>query len=488
MVSQVRRVAVIGAGPSGLVAVKYLLAEKYFEQIDVFEQNSRVGGVWIHTNADDKNRLEIPIPQISPDVPLNEPIWHEKESGRREASFVSPMYSGLETNIPKSLMEFVDQQFDDDVQLFPRSDQILDYLERYADDIGHLIRLEHQVQSVALHDPSRSNWKVTVKNLQTGQTTSQVYDAVVAANGHYDVPYVPAIPGIEAWNQAYPGSIIHSKKYDSPKEFKDKKVIVVGNLASGLDIGLQLSPIVQQPLLSSSKGPSAFFPGGVPPGRTERGEIVEFLPPGSAHRAVRFADNTVEEGIDTIVFCTGYLYSYPFLEPLDPPVVTDGSRTLNVYQQLFYNEHPTLVFPVLPQRVTPFPLVENQAAVFARVWSGRLSLPSKEEMRAWEEAEVSSRGSHKGFHVIPYPLDAEYLNYLYDWAEQAARRPGLENDGQGKKGVRWGPREKWMRSHFGEIKFSYRILGEKRHSARSLKDIGIDLEERVKSEFGETIS
>ena len=41
-----RRVAVIGAGPSGLAAVRALEKEKIFEAIRVFERRDQVGGLW----------------------------------------------------------------------------------------------------------------------------------------------------------------------------------------------------------------------------------------------------------------------------------------------------------------------------------------------------------------------------------------------------------------------------------------------------------
>lgn len=44
--SPVRTVAVIGAGPSGLSAVKALDEEKAFDTIRVFERRDRVGGTW----------------------------------------------------------------------------------------------------------------------------------------------------------------------------------------------------------------------------------------------------------------------------------------------------------------------------------------------------------------------------------------------------------------------------------------------------------
>lgn len=42
-----RRVAVIGAGPSGLAAVRALEQEGSFDYIRVFERKDRVGGLWL---------------------------------------------------------------------------------------------------------------------------------------------------------------------------------------------------------------------------------------------------------------------------------------------------------------------------------------------------------------------------------------------------------------------------------------------------------
>ncbi|KAL1989296.1 hypothetical protein VTN96DRAFT_58 [Rasamsonia emersonii] len=470
----VRSVAIIGAGPCGLAAAKYLLAEKCFDKIDIFEQRSRVGGVWIHNPAAEKAKIAIPVPQLNPHPPPEEPIWRSTSEGRREATFVSPLYTQMETNIPKMIMEYSEKPFPADIQLFPKFEEVLEYLEDYAKDVKHLIRFENQVQEVKIEDPSRSTWALTRKDLRSGQISTDIYDAVVAANGHYSVPYIPAIKGIEAWNEAYPGVISHSKVYDSPDAFRDKKVVIVGNSASAIDIGNQISQVCQQPLHAAQRSEASVVLPNVPSDRVAHGEIVEFLSPATSDRGVRFADGSIEDKIDAILFCTGYFYAYPFLSSLEPPVVRDGSRVLNIYQQMFYIEHPTLVFPVLPQRVTPFPLAENQAAVFARVWAGRLDLPSKAEMKAWEDSVVAQKGPGKSFHLLPYPLDAEYLNFLYDWAETARPRPGLDNDGRGKRGVRWGWKEKWIRAHFPEIKKAFSSKGDERHSIRTIEQLGFD--------------
>lgn len=390
---------------------------------------------------------------------------------------MSPVYERLETNIPKELMRYSDKPFPSDAQLFPKHPTVREYLEEYAEDVKHLVQFETQVLDLRSQGSGVDTWALTTRSLRTGFKKTEPYDAVVVSNGHYTVPYLPDIAGIESWNKAYPGVISHSKFYDSPEPFRGKKVVVVGNSASGIDIGSQINQVSKGKLLLSSKTAETLFSGTTETDKFDCPEIVEFLPPSSHERGIRFADGRIEEEVDAIVFCTGYFYSYPFLSSLDPPVVTDGERTLNVYQHLFYTNNPTLVFPVLPQRIIPFPLSENQAAVFARVWSGRLSLPSRAGMKAWEDATVAERGDGKAFHLLPFPLDADYLNYLYDWAAKAKRRPTLANDGNGKQGVRWGEKERWLRALFPQIRKAFVGRGEQRSSIRNLEELGFDFEQ-----------
>ncbi|CAI7666978.1 unnamed protein product [Penicillium palitans] len=473
--NHIRRVAVIGAGPSGLAAVKYLLAEKSFDQIEVFEQRSSVGGVWNYTPSSSKKGISTTVPQLTPHEPVEKPVWVDSAEGR-EATFVSPLYDRLETNIPKELMRYSDQAFPLESQLFPKHRTVRQYLEDYAEDVKGLIQFETQVLEVKLEDETLSTWSLTTKNLPTGIDTTHTYDAVVVASGHFTVPHIPDISGIQAWDASYPGVISHSKFYNSPEPFQGKKVVVVGNSASGLDIGGQINEVSQGKLLLSQLSESYL---AAPPNGDKIicPEIVEFLPSTTHDRGIKFADGRIEEHVDAIVFCTGYFYSYPFLSSLNPPAVTHGWRTMNVYQQLFYIDHPTLVFPVLSQRVIPFPMAENHAAVFSRVWSARLTLPPKDEMKAWEASEIEAKGDGKGFHLLPFPKDADYLNFLYDWAEKAEARPGLSNNGQGKLGTWWGERERWMRSNFPDIRRAFIQRGDERGEIKNLAELGFDFEE-----------
>lgn len=42
----IKRVAVIGAGPSGAIALDSLVRERAFDVVRVFERREKAGGVW----------------------------------------------------------------------------------------------------------------------------------------------------------------------------------------------------------------------------------------------------------------------------------------------------------------------------------------------------------------------------------------------------------------------------------------------------------
>ena len=252
-------------------------------------------------------------------------------------------------------MAYSDQAFDDGLPLFPGHKAVLDYLEQYADRIRDLIKFDVRITKVRLDHPhaeADDRWSVTTQNVVSEEETTLIYDAVVVASGHYSVPYVPDIPGVAKWNDAYPGVIIHSKAYRKPEGFSNKKVLVVGNSASGSDIAAQISQHCKKPLLLSSRAENELFSQPRTGWREDVPEIGEFLPPGEGPKAVKFKDGRIESNIEAIVFATGYLYSFPFLD-LPSPVVTDGFRTHDTYQHLFHIKHPTLVFPVLNTKVIP---------------------------------------------------------------------------------------------------------------------------------------
>ena len=478
----VRRVAVIGAGASGLATAKYLLAEKYFDSIDVFEQRSNVGGIWNLSST--KNTVQIPIPQTNPSYGnrlSKDAAEQMKPSGHNSPSKLSlelesPLYDYLETNIPKQLMTYREKSLPDESSLFVGHEETLQYLEEYAKSIEHLISYNTQVENVKELETSTDlgkQWLVSTVNLQTGERRKSTYDAVAVANGHYTIPFVPEYPGLREWHDVHANAIIHSKAYRLPEDYTGKKVLIIGNSVSGLDIMSQILPYASKVLVSSR---SASIMGAIPPHpkRLDVPAVSRFLPPSAeaTRAAVQFTNSHTETDIDRVIFATGYFYNFPFLRSLRPQVTTHGFRTEHTYQHLFYTPNPTLAFLVLNLKVIPFPLAENQAGVLSRVWSGRLSLPARSEMEAWESDTVAEMGDHKDFHTLRYPKDARMVNELYAWAESARRRDSLENEGVGKLGTFWDDGAVWLRARFLQIKAAYGELGEKRKNVRTAEELG----------------
>ena len=450
-----------------------LLTELENPDIDIFEQQASFGGAW---NYSDKAISTIDVPQINPNQPLEEPIWlasedrhcNGAENGFNYASFTSPMYEHLETNIPHFLMKYSDDSSLEVDQLFPSRQSVTGYLERYGQDIKHLVHFQTQVRDVRPRGPEhQSGWLVQTRNLLDPRRDSEGgYDAVVVANGHYTVPNVPDIKGIREWDKLNPGVISHSKTYRVPEPFSDKKVLVIGNSASGLDIASQIVMVSRKPILLSARSGS-FLMGGSDDCKSLP-EIDEFLSSAHGQRAIRFSDGHIESDIDLILFCTGYLFSFPFLSSLSPAIISTGDRVQHLYKQIFYIPDPTLVFVGLPYKIIPFRTVQGQSAVFSRVWSHQLSLPSKNDMHGWEESRIVDRGSGKHYHVLPIPEDFEYLNELVDWAEST------HGSSAGFVPPRWTKRDFWLRDQFPAIKKAFANKGEERHRITTVEELGFD--------------
>ncbi|KAI1841803.1 hypothetical protein JX266_011980 [Neoarthrinium moseri] len=425
----VSRVAVIGAGPCGLAAAKYLAAEKKFSKIDVFEQRATVGGVWNHTPLNLVDR-DFTVPRTQPTKFPDSAIWSD---GDTSAQFVSPVYDFLETNIPHTLMNYSDQEFPATASLFPKHEVVTQYLQNYSASVLDLITLETQILGVErLQIEGSRCWRLDLLDLKTSETRHAYYDAVMVASGHYNDPFIPQIPGLAEFNKMYPGSVSHSKYYRRPDIYAGKKVVIVGNSASGIDLSAQISAVSQLPVIVSEKAqPGTSFEQHslirmVP-------EIAEFIAEG---RLITFNDGRIEKEVDCVVFCTGYFYSFPFLKTLDPPVITDGSYARHLYEHILYIDDPTLAFLGIPQRVVPFPVSEAQSAYVARVWAGRLPVPSRSGMLEWEAERLVEKGEGKAIHNLAFPKDVEYINKLHDLSLSARRVDGLENHGMGINAAR----------------------------------------------------
>lgn len=102
------------------------------------------------------------------------------------------------------------------------------YLCAYAEQLGLDVRARVEVSSIR---PRDELWE-----LETAEGP-WLANAVVVATGRYDVPVLPAWPGIDG----YRGRLLHSAAYRSPSEFLGTSILVVGIGNSGAEIAGELA-------------------------------------------------------------------------------------------------------------------------------------------------------------------------------------------------------------------------------------------------------
>lgn len=451
----VNNIAVIGAGPCGLSAVKYLKAQGTFAQITVFEQRDEVGGVWNYSELVPAPSCPVPQldPFLTPDLPIAAPNSHEQPP-----VFPSPMYGNLHTNIPGQLMQFVDKPFPEGLKAFPSREKVQQYLLEYAEDVRDHIKFCYQVKAIEhFVSDGFDKWRIETQSTWGGALIKDVFDAVVVANGHYATPFIPDIKNISQFHKTHPSNITHSKYYRTPDSFNEKRVIVVGNGPSGIDIALQINKVCKQPALLSVKQPTP-QERLAHTGCKEVPQIAEFL---VDQRGVRFQDGTVETDIDAVVLCTGFLFSYPFLHDLNKGLITNGKGVHGLYKHLFNINYPTLVFPGLNIKAVPWPLSEAQAAVYAAVWSNRLDLPKEEKMLQWSR-DLETEKNGDALHVFKTLEDGYYINEMHDWAMKATH--------VAKKPPYWDDSKFWERKNYAEAKLLFEQQGCK---AMTLRELGL---------------
>ncbi|KAL3366121.1 hypothetical protein AABB24_010994 [Solanum stoloniferum] len=404
-----KNVAVIGAGPAGLVAARELQREGHI--VVVFERENQLGGTWIYTPHTDSDPIG---------VDPNRRIVH------------SSLYSSLRVNLPREVMGFRDYPFvatkrpNRDPRRYPGHREVLDYLNDFASDFGHieLVRFGTEVGYVGLLENGK--WKVSSRKSENDDHVvfvNEEYDAVVICNGRFTEPQIADIPGIEVW----PGKQIHSHNYRVPEPFRDQVIVVIGAATSASDISREIAEVAKEVHISSRSALSGT------PKKVHGYEnlwLHSMIEAVGIDGGVNFHDGSKVHA-DIIMHCTGYKYHFPFLET-NGIVTVDDNRVGPLYKHIFPPAFaPSLSFVGMPWKLIPFPRCELQSKWIAGVLSGRISLLSKEDMIADIDAFYSSLDTScipkRYTHNMDFQLDYE------DWLAAECGSP---------------PPEKWRKEMF----------------------------------------
>jgi dimethylaniline monooxygenase (N-oxide forming) len=428
-------VCVIGAGSSGIAAVKALHGRGF--PFDCFEKSDRVGGLWVYGN---RNGL-------------------------------SSAYRSLHINTSRDRMQYADFPMPRSVPDFPHHTQIAEYFDAYVDHFGlrERITFETAVERAAI--AADGTWEVT---LEGGE--ARRYDALIVANGHHWDPRLPEppFPGSER----FAGVQIHSHDYkgEDPELFRDKRVVVLGMGNSAMDIAVEASFTAAATYLAARRGawivpkylfgrPIDQYPNSprVPLAvrlrvaramvRLGIGDMERYGLPkpdhrfGEAHptvsddalsriahgairprsniarlteRTVVFADGSEVEA-DVVVYCTGYKVTFPFF---DEELVSAPDNVLPLFRRVFHPAFGSVFFVGLLQPLGAImPLAEAQSEWVCEYLGGRYALPAPGAMRAdieREDARMRKRYVASKRHTMQVDFD-DYL-----WELAAERRRGAE--------------------------------------------------------------
>ncbi|CAL4932195.1 unnamed protein product [Urochloa decumbens] len=412
-----RTVAVVGAGAAGLVVARELLREGL--DVAVFEKSARTGGTWAYDPRADADPL-----------------------GRDPAApgaVHGSLYASLRTNLPRELMGFSDfpmagRVFAGDPRAFPGHREVLAFLDAFAEESGVLerVRLRSEVLRVAPLGGQGERWAVAWRG-EDGEVAEDVFDAVVVCNGHWTVPQVAKIRGIDNWK----GKQMHSHNYRVPDPFRDQ-VLLLCLLESILAV-MKISSIPVCHALSAEC--CCCRNGSQWNGHSSRdltcgkgsAHCVEVLG-GQAWKSrapqryldaqrdciqddgkIHFSEGSAVAA-DIILYCTGYYYHFPFLD-LDGLTV-DDNRVGPLYKHIFPPKYaPNLSFVGLPMKTIVFQSVELESKWVAAVLSGRATLPSEEDMMAAVRdhyLQMEEEGRPKRHTHVIMPKWEEHMNWLAD--------------------------------------------------------------------------
>jgi Flavin-binding monooxygenase-like len=388
MLSTTARIAVIGAGPSGITAVKHL-RDAGFADVVCFDRNDAVGGNWLY----------------------------------RPQSSHSSVFETTHIISSKTLSSYHAYPMPASYPDYPSHAQLAAYFQGYADHFDvtrHIVFGVEVLHAVPLPD---ERWRLEIA--EQGVTRTEEFDALVVANGHHWKPRMPTYPG------QFSGELLHSHDYKRAAPFAGRRVLVIGGGNSACDVAVETSRVSAATDISWRRGyyivPKFIFgqPGDVINARSlwlpraiktrinewllrlVQGRNREYGLPDPSYRfgathptinselfyAIRHGHITPRRDIarydgstvhfvdgsqgdyDVIIACTGYWIAHPFFSP---DVLDYSTGAVPLYLRMLPAQYRTLSFIGLFQPLgCIWPAAELQSELLARYLRGQWTPPGE---------------------------------------------------------------------------------------------------------------
>jgi dimethylaniline monooxygenase (N-oxide forming) len=439
-------VAVIGAGPGGLAAGRWLLSQGF--EPTIFERAPMLGGQWTGLDG------------------------------------LSGVWPTMHTNTSGITTAFSDLEPENDL-VYPSGRDILDYLCRYAETFGltSRIRFGARVELVSRDD---AGWLVGHAG------TTERFEKVVVATGRFQSPAIPAVPGLDSFTGS--AGVISTYQYRAHEPYCGKRVLVAGGAISALEIAAELARLGAAGVVVAQRRQRYVLPkfaAGVPSGHrmftryatiaNERlpaaevdrqlKEIVveaggspeqygapapdpslfaagvtlsqDYLPlvaeglitvrpwlESITNAAVTFADGNLEE-FDGIVFGTGFGLHLPFLSEDIRAMLDIDAVHLDADRYTFHPDLPGLAFVGMwDQSGGYFVPLELQARWIAYTWGGTVPATSEAAQRSAIDAYRTRRGTSQRTRMNLVSLT---------FARAAGVEPNLRNWPELRRALLFGP-------------------------------------------------
>ena len=430
-----REVAIVGAGPAGLAAARWLAAQG-FEPL-LLEAAHGLGGQWRSDNP------------------------------------LSGVWPGMRTNTSRVVTRFSDLDYPPGIAVFPHNREVLAHLEAYAAmfDLHRRLRTGTRVERL---ERAPEGWRLGWR--EGGAALEQVFARVVVASGRFNAPAVPDVPGLDGFSG--PGGVIHTFDHDDPDALRGLRVLVAGGAISALEVACDIAmtgaaevavacrrqryvlpkiaagvPIdsrfsrygvaaaaslppdesarrLKAWILARGGDPSRYGAAAPAPDPREAGVALSqyFLGLLAEGRmatrpwlrrvegaSVEFEDGARED-FDAIVLGTGFNLRLPFVaEEVRGPLRLDDQH-IELADYTFHPELENLAFVgMIPQTGPYFPVLELQARYLAYAWGGACPAPTAERLA---EGVAAYRAARAG--PLIQPMDKVALGF--------ARLAGVEPD------------------------------------------------------------
>ena len=378
------KVCVIGAGCSGITAIKNLI-QAGVTDIVCYEKTDQIGGNWVYRTDNEH----------------------------------SSVYETTHLISSKSLSSYMDFPMPDSYPDYPSHQQVLAYFQRYAAHFGVAQYIKFNTTVLTAEKIADERWRVTTDNKNVTD-----FDYLIVANGHHWQPRHPTYAG------NFTGETLHSHSYKKAEPFRDKRVLVIGAGNSGCDVAVEVSRVAAACDISMRRGyyiipkfligkPTDTFnetliklPNIVAAPLRRLGlylqvgsykdyglqtpdypllkshpvansELLYFLRHGKIKprkdvarfegKTAHFTDGSSAE-YDTVVTATGYHITFPFL---DKSIVDfEDADRIPLWLRTFSPQHKSLFFIGLfqPQGCI-WPLSDYEAKLCANLIMGRWQLP-----------------------------------------------------------------------------------------------------------------